>query len=255
MTMKFLTGFFKGKPKPETKVISVTSERTGERTLLGVENFLGSIAVPEPFSLEIAGDAAGVALLARCRDGSFVRQQLGVHYRHARVSEVSQEDDPLRLAPGEQAWSMDLRLAGAGVPAPAHLQGRRPAGPGFRPSNLGHRFPVRPGAGRTLGSPAAVTVPGAGVVPLPPGESPPPIPARPCRFPLPRPGPGHPHRRGPLGRLRGAGPPGLPVGPAGGDLEGGAPGHRHGGGAGRGGLGLVAHQEGPAPAGGSRTPC
>ena len=112
MKLNFFTAFFKGKPKPETKVISVTSQRTGEGTLLGVENFLGSIAVPEPFSLEIAGDVGGVTLLARCRDGSFVRQQLGVHYRHARVSEVSPQDDPLRLAPGEQAWSMDLRLRG-----------------------------------------------------------------------------------------------------------------------------------------------
>ena len=103
MKLNFFTAFFKGKPKPETKVISVTSQRTGEGTLLGVENFLGSIAVPEPFSLEIAGDVGGVTLLARCRDGSFVRQQLGVHYRHARVSEVSPQDDPLRLAPGEQA--------------------------------------------------------------------------------------------------------------------------------------------------------
>ena len=86
--------------------------RTGERTLLGVENLLGSIAVPEPFSLEIAGDTGGVTLLARCREGSFVKQQLSVHYPQARVSDVSSEDDPLRLAEGEQAWSMNLRLRG-----------------------------------------------------------------------------------------------------------------------------------------------
>ena len=56
---------------------------------------------PEPFSLEIAGDAAGVTLLARCRDGSFVKQQVGGRYPQARVSEVAPEDDPLRLAEGE----------------------------------------------------------------------------------------------------------------------------------------------------------
>ena len=33
-------------------LVAVTPHRTGERTLLGVENFLQSIAVPEPFSLE-----------------------------------------------------------------------------------------------------------------------------------------------------------------------------------------------------------
>ncbi len=62
--------------------------------------------------MEIAGDVDGVTLLARCREGSFVRQQVGVHYPQARVNEVSAEDDPLRLAEGEQAWSMDLRLRG-----------------------------------------------------------------------------------------------------------------------------------------------
>ena len=53
-------------------LLAVTPPRTGERTLLGVENLLQSVAVPEPFSLELAGDAAGVTLLARCRDGQVV---------------------------------------------------------------------------------------------------------------------------------------------------------------------------------------
>ncbi len=103
---------FRGSGKPGTELFAVTPQRTGERTLLGAENFLGSIAVPEPFSLEVSGDASGVALLARCREGSFVRQQLGVYYPQARVNEVPPEEDPLRLSPGEQAWSMGLRLRG-----------------------------------------------------------------------------------------------------------------------------------------------
>ncbi len=103
---------FKGKPLPEVKVISITAPRTEERTLSGVENFLRSIGIPEPFSLEIVGDAAGVSLLARCREGSFVRQQLGAHHRHAQVSEVSPQEDPLRLEEGERAWSTVLRLRG-----------------------------------------------------------------------------------------------------------------------------------------------
>ena len=77
-----------------------------------MENLLNAISIPEPFSLEIAGDAEGVTLLARCREGSYVEQQLGAHYPQARVNEVSQEDDPLRLGEGEQAWSMNLRLQG-----------------------------------------------------------------------------------------------------------------------------------------------
>ena len=112
MKWNFITGMLKGRPQPATRLLAVTPPRTGERTLLGVENLLGSIAVPEPFSLEVAGDAAGVTLLARCREGSFVKQQLGVHYPQARVSEVAPEDDPLWLAEGEQAWAMNLRLQG-----------------------------------------------------------------------------------------------------------------------------------------------
>ena len=112
MKLSAIKRIFGGKPPPESRLVAVTSERTWERTLLGVENLLVSIAVPEPFSLEIAGDAAGVTLLARCREDSFVKQQLGVHYPQAKVNEVSPEDDRLRLAEGEQAWSMNLRLSG-----------------------------------------------------------------------------------------------------------------------------------------------
>ena len=112
MKPNFIANIFKGQKEPTTRLMAVTPPRTEERTMLGVENLLGSIAVPEPFSLEIAGDSGGVTLLARCREGSFVRQQLGVHYPQARVNEVSADDDPLRLKEGEQAWSMDMRLKG-----------------------------------------------------------------------------------------------------------------------------------------------
>ncbi len=57
-------------------LLAVTPPRTGERTLLGVENMLGSIAIPEPFSLELAADMDGVALMARCLDDEVVRGQL-----------------------------------------------------------------------------------------------------------------------------------------------------------------------------------
>ena len=110
---KFSLGnIIRGRARPETKLLDITPQRTGERNLLSAENMLGTIAVPEPFCLEIVGDAAGVTLLARCHDGSFVKQQVGVNYPQARVNEVPPEDDPLRLGEGEQAWSMDLRLRG-----------------------------------------------------------------------------------------------------------------------------------------------
>ncbi len=106
-----LNPFAKTDPRPPV-LLAVTPPRTGERTLLGVENLLQSIAVPEPFSLELAGDADGVTLLARCRDGEVVRGQIAAHYPQARIEEIPDEDDPLRLAEGEQAWGLTLTSSG-----------------------------------------------------------------------------------------------------------------------------------------------
>ena len=77
-----------------------------------MENMLGSIAVPEPFSLELAADMDGVTLMARCLDDEVVRGQLSAHYPQARIQKVDPDDDPLRLDEGEQAWSMTLRADG-----------------------------------------------------------------------------------------------------------------------------------------------
>ena len=104
--------------KPTPVLLAVTPPRTGEHTLLGVENLLQSIAVPEPFSLGIAADADSVTLMARCHDRAVVRQQLSIHYPQARVREVP-EEDPLGLAPGEQAWSTTL-LRQSHMQAAAH---------------------------------------------------------------------------------------------------------------------------------------
>ena len=93
-------------------LLAVTPPRAGERTLLGVENMLGSIAIPEPFSLELAADMDGVTLMARCLDDEVVRGQLSAHYPQARIQKVDEEDDPLRLGEGERAWSMTLRADG-----------------------------------------------------------------------------------------------------------------------------------------------
>ena len=70
-------------------LLAVTPPRTGERTTLGVENMLGSIAVPEPFSLELAGDEDGVTLMARCLDKEVVQGQIAAHYPQARIHALS----------------------------------------------------------------------------------------------------------------------------------------------------------------------
>ena len=93
-------------------LLAVTPPRAGERTLLGVENLLQSIAVPEPFSLELAGDMDGVTLMARCLDDQVVRGQLSAHYPQARIRSVDPGDDPLRVGENEQAWAISLRAGG-----------------------------------------------------------------------------------------------------------------------------------------------
>ena len=105
-----LFGNYEGKKEPV--LLAVTPPRTGERTLLGVENLLQSIAVPEPFSLELAGDMDGVMLMARCLDDRVVRSQLSAHYPQARIQEVHPGEDPMWVREGEQAWSMTLRADG-----------------------------------------------------------------------------------------------------------------------------------------------
>ena len=108
--IRWLLGGQKDKKPPV--LLAVTPPRTGERTLLGVENLLQSIAVPEPFSLELAGDADGVTLMARCRDDEVVKGQISAHYPQARIQEVPHEEDPLRLDEGEEAWGMTLAADG-----------------------------------------------------------------------------------------------------------------------------------------------
>ena len=106
-----LNPFTQSDPK-QPVLLAVTPPRTGERTLLGVENLLQSIATPEPFSLEITGDSDGVTLMARCRDEQIVRGQIAAHYPQARIQPVPAGEDPLHLAGDEQAWGMTLRSTG-----------------------------------------------------------------------------------------------------------------------------------------------
>ena len=59
MKRKFIKWIFEDREKKPPVLLAVTPPRTGERTLLSVENMLGSIAVPEPFSLELAATWTG----------------------------------------------------------------------------------------------------------------------------------------------------------------------------------------------------
>ena len=103
---------FRRAPKPEPVLLQITPPRTGQRTLLGVENLLQSIAVPEPFSLELNAGGSGIRLMIRCLADELVMGQIATHYPQARVREVSADADPVRLRDGEQAWSLTLRSSG-----------------------------------------------------------------------------------------------------------------------------------------------
>ena len=106
-----LNPFRRSKPRAPV-LLAVTPPRSGERTLLAVENLLSSIAVPEPFALELAGDEHGVTLMARCLHDQVVRGQIATHYPQARIQRLEPDEDPLLLAEGEQAWAMTLRAGG-----------------------------------------------------------------------------------------------------------------------------------------------
>ncbi len=110
MRLAWIKRLLRGSDEHPPTLLEVAPPRTGERTLLGVENLLQSIALPEPFSLEIAGTADGAALMVRCMDGQSVRGQLAAHYPQARIREIPPEDDPLRLREDERAWETILRV-------------------------------------------------------------------------------------------------------------------------------------------------
>ena len=151
-------------------LLAVTPPRTGERTLLGVENMLGSIAVPEPFSLELAADMDGVTLMARCLDDEVVRGQLSAHYPQARIRKVDPGDDPLRMGEGEQAWSMTLRADGSEYVPLRTFRDDDLLDPGSDPPHRPHGCSLGPGGRRARGGAAASALPGPRLVPAPHGE-------------------------------------------------------------------------------------
>ena len=101
----------RNKQEKRVELLTITPPRTGERTLLGVENLLQALAVEEAFSLEIAGTADGASFLVRTSSPDVFQQQLAIHYPQARIRPVPPEEDPLRPGEGEQAFTKVLTLA------------------------------------------------------------------------------------------------------------------------------------------------
>ena len=101
----------RNKQEKKMELLTITPPRTGERTLLGVENLLQALAVDEAFSLEIAGTADGASFLVRTSSPDVFQQQLAIHYPQARIRPLLPEEDPLRPREGEQAFTKVLTLA------------------------------------------------------------------------------------------------------------------------------------------------
>ena len=231
-------------------LLAVTPPRTGERTLLGVENLLQSIAVPEPFSLELAGDMDGVTLMARCLDDQVVRSQVSAHYPQARIQKVDPEDDPLRLAEGRKRLVCHPAGRRTGVRAPAHLPGRRPARPRLRPLHRPDGRSLSPLRGRAGGDPAAAALPRPRLVAGPSREGTQEAwhGAEGSRIHLSDQAPADGrHNDGRAGHRRSRGPEGLPVGAGRGDMEGRPHGDGRGHGTGRRRLGMVPLEKGTQP--------
>ena len=86
----------RNKQEKRVELLTITPPRTGERTLLGVENLLQTLAVDEAFSLEIAGTADGASFLVRTSSPDVFQQQLAIHYPQARIRPLPPEEDPMR---------------------------------------------------------------------------------------------------------------------------------------------------------------
>ncbi len=137
-------------PRPEPapcSLLSVTPPRSGERTLVGVENMLQSISSPEPFSLDVAADADGATLMVRCTAKEVVRGQIAAHYPQAIVEDVERRGDPLRVRADERAASVSLRSGGPEHAPLRTFRDRDLLDPGSDPfiGVLGAMSPLAPG--------------------------------------------------------------------------------------------------------------
>ena len=133
--------------EPEPALLEVAPPRTGERTLLAVEQLLSSMSGSEPIALELAGEAGQVRLFVRSRSDELVRGQFAAHYPQARLRDVPPEADPLWLGEGERAWSMTLRSSGPPEASLRTARDRDLLDPGSDPllGPLGALSALRPG--------------------------------------------------------------------------------------------------------------
>jgi Helicase HerA, central domain len=109
----------RGRPSHEAYVMEVVTPRTNTAALTSAENFFGSMALGEPFSVELAADASRRQFLVRAAS-EHVRDQLSSQlraaYPQAELRPVRADADPAMQRNHEQVAASVLRLR-----APAFL--------------------------------------------------------------------------------------------------------------------------------------
>ena len=165
-----------GRRRKPRSLLAVTPPRTGERTLLGVENLLQSIAVPEPFSLETRGghgrrDPAGPL---PGRPGGQAGQ-LAAHYPQARIREVAGGRGSHASSTGaSRPGVMTLRADGPEYVPLRTFRDDDLLDPGSDPLIALIGCPLRAARkGSGCCGPPVAALPGPRLVPGPPGPGPP----------------------------------------------------------------------------------
>ena len=95
MKLGIVKNLLVGKPKRPTRLLAITPPRRKKRSPRGVEDLLGSIAVPEPLSPETVSDAEGVSLLARFREGYYGEQRRAFTNPSRSIGRLTFGESPL----------------------------------------------------------------------------------------------------------------------------------------------------------------
>ena len=94
-------------------VLEVTPTRQEEHAPLTMEHVLSSLVEHGEFALEIAGGQDGLRTLVRTPPDSLVMyRQLKAAIPQSDLVEIGEGADPLRLGPGEHAWTLPLTVVG-----------------------------------------------------------------------------------------------------------------------------------------------
>ena len=97
---------------PEYLLSKLTPQRRSRATFQTVVDMLESQRENDAFSLELATSSGSGSILLRNRWSSPVSQVLYTHFSDSTIDVVKQDDDPMRLAQGEEILTRTLRFEG-----------------------------------------------------------------------------------------------------------------------------------------------